>query len=397
MSWSGHEVADRLSKTPALHLADQVLSSGTTLLGIVVVSRRADPQELGVFSIFLTTYFLATGFSRAVPQAVAMTLAWDDERARNSWFFLSPLMLGGLGTAVLVPTFAILDPSFIALACILLPLLLQDAIRMRALATGRPLVAVASDATWVAVAAAGLLLTLPAAGAALAWALGGLAGLVVGQPWLVRVAWPRRAEGTGLLSATLEYGTVAGLVYLTPLAAGPIISLAGVGALQGANVIRGPFLLLGQALMLHRMAGPPITPTTCVGEALRLSGAVLGGTLACVPPVILLRDLYGPPLLGATWPAVEPLIVPALLTMVGGSLTIGPLTVVRKMGRFPLAALIQAVLAPLLFGLPLVGAAVAGARGFLSAGALAAAVGAALWWAVLVRLPERTASAGPTA
>ena len=380
----------RLRATPALHLADQALSSGTNFLGVVIVARQASPEEFGVFSIFLLAFFVTAGFDRGVPHAVAMTLEWDDERARNGYFFLPPLVLGTLATLVLVPVVWVLDPTFLGLSVLLLPLLVQDAGRMHAFSVQRPHVALLSDGIWLVVTAAGFLVVSTAAGAATLWALGGVAGLAVFRPWRIRLRRERRARTGSLLSAALEYGTLAGVGYITPLVAAPLIAVAGVGALQGANVIRGPFLMLVQGLVLHRMSGPPITPATCVREALRLSGLVLAVTLLCVPPMILLRDVYGPPLLGSTWPDVEPLVIPALLTMVVGSVAFGPLTIVRKMGRFPLAATVQLALAPFYFGLPLAGAAIAGTSGFLYATSVAYALAVVLWWTVLPRV-----AAGP--
>lgn len=392
----GRTPGERLRATPVLHLADQVLSSGTNFLAVVVVAHRTTPAEFGVFSIFLLAFFVTATFDRTVPHAVAMTVEWDDERARSGSFFLPALVIGCLGTLVMVPTLAVLDADFVLLAFLLLPMLLQDAGRMHAFAVQRPRHALISDTIWLAVAAVGCLATDTAAGAAGAWAVGGLAGFIVFRPWLIRVRRPRGAESKSLLSATIEFGTVTGLGYLTPLVAAPIITVAGVGALQGANVIRGPFLLLVQGLILHRMAGPPIAQATCVREAARLSMIVLGASVFVVPPMILLRDAYGPPLLGSTWPAVEPLVVPALLTMVVGSVAFGPLTVVRKMGRFPLAAMVQLALAPFFFGLPLVGAALGGTQGFLYATAVAYAIAVLLWWTVLPRVAALpSGSSGP--
>lgn len=387
MSLAGpHRLGERLRGTPALHLADQVLSSGTNLLGVVVVARRATPQQFGVFSIFLITFFVVAGFNRAVPHAVAMTHEWDDERARAGSFFLPALLLGAAGSVALALTFSALDARLLVLAPLLLPMLVQDAGRMHAFALQRPVAALLSDGAWLIAAAAGFLGTSTAAGAAVAWAGGALAGLAVLRPWALRLRRARRWTSSSLVSAAIEYGTFAGLAYLTPLLAAPIISVAGVGALQGANVIRGPIILVVQALIIHRMAGPPIAAATCVREALRLSGAVLGAALACILPMILLRDVYGPRLLGATWPDVEPLVVPVLVMAAIASLAFGPVTVVRKMGRFSLSAMLQLALCPFFLVLPLAGAAMAGTRGFVYATGLAHAVSVALWWTVLHRV-----------
>lgn len=386
---SGACFVERLRGTPALHLADQVLSSGTNFVAVVMVARAATPGQFGVFSIFLIAYFVAAGFNRSVPHAIAMTMEWDDERARSSYFFLPPLVVGALGTVVLVVTFAVLDSSWIAVSLLFLPLLVQDAVRMHAFALQKPQLALFSDAVWLVVQCAGFLLVTTATGAAAVWGFGGLCALVVTRPWRIRLRLQPRPIRANVVSAGLEFATLSGLGYLTPLLASPIITVLGVGALQGANVIRGPIILLVQGLVFHRMSGPPITASTCIREARRLSGTTVGATLLCLPPLLLLRGLYGPQLLGSTWDQVEPLVLPALLTMAVGSVAFGPATVARKMGHFALSAKLQGALSPLFVALPLAGAAVDGPRGFLYATALAFAVSAATWWMVLMRVASR--------
>jgi hypothetical protein len=379
-------LAQRIRHTPAIHLADQALSSGTNMLAVVVVARNGTPEQFGVFSIFLITYYFTVGFNRFVPHAIAMSLHWDDERARSSYFFLPPLVVGAVATVVLVPIFASIDRSFLLLPILLLPMLLQDAVRMHAFAIQKPQLALLSDGVWMVALVVGFLFVSTAASAASVWAIGGLCGLLISRPWSIRMRLHRRPIGASLGSAALEYITLMGLAYATPLLAAPIITVLGVAALQGAGLIRGPITLLVQGLMLHRMSGPPIGPGTCIRAALQLSATTLGVTLMCIPPLILLKDVYGPYLLGATWPSVEPLVLPALLTLVVGSVSFGPATIVRKMGRFNLSAKVQVALAPLLVGFPLAGAGVAGPKGFLYATALAYVVFGVTWWSVLKRV-----------
>jgi hypothetical protein len=257
---------------------------------------------------------------------------------------------------------------------------------MHAFAIQKPQLALLSDGVWLVAQILGFLLVSTAPSAASAWAIGGLCGFLISRPWLIRIRLPRRPFGAGLGSATLEYVTLTGLAYTTPLMAAPIITVLGVAALQGAGVIRGPITLLVQGLIVHPMSGPPIGPGTCIKAALQLSATTLGMTLICIPPLILLKDLYGPYLLGSTWPSVDPLVMPALLTLVVGSVSFGPATVVRKMGRFTLSAKVQLALAPFLVGFPLAGAAIAGPKGFLYATAVAYVVFGATWWSVLKRV-----------
>lgn len=374
---------DRLHAGPAPYLADQVLSSGTNFLAVVFVARNGTPQQFGVFSIFLVVYYIAVGFNRTVPHAIAMTMEWDDERARNGYFFLPPLGIGLLATAVLGVTYGVIDRSWVALPLFLVPLLLQDAVRMHAFAVRKPHVALLSDIVWLAAEGMAFLLVSSALGAAVAWGLGGLCALLVTRPWRIRIRWQRRPVRASVASAALEYATTSGVGYLMPILATPIITVLGVGALQGANVIKGPIILLVQALMVHRMSGPPIGPSTCIREAMHLSRATIIVTLLCLPPLFLLRSFYGPRLLGSTWPQVEPLVVPVLVTLAVTSVAFGPATIARKMGRFSLSARVQAGLAPVFVVFPLAGAAAAGTRGFLFATAGAYVVFATTWWLVL--------------
>lgn len=390
-------LTQRIHGTPVLPLADQALSSATNLLAVVVVARTGTPEQFGIFSIFLITYYVTVGFNRSVPHAIAMTLDWDDERARSGYFFLPPLVIGAVATVVLVPVLVRIDPSFLTLSVLLLPVLLQDAVRMHAFAVQKPHVALLSDAVWLVVQVVGFLFVSTAASTASVWAIGGLCGLLVARPWLIRVRLRRRPIRASVVSAVLEYLALVGLGYATPLLAAPIITLLGVAALQGAGVIRGPIILLVQGLIVHRMSGPPIGPKTCFREAFRLSATTLGTTVVCIPPLVLLKDFYGPFLLGSTWPSVDPLLLPAILTMVVGSLSFGPATIVRKMGLFTLSAKVQLALAPVFLGFPLAGAFVAGPKGFLYATSLAYAVFGVTWWNVLAKVARNGSSADDVA
>lgn len=382
-------LAERVRVGPVIHLADQVLSSGTNFLAVVVVARHATPKQFGIFSILLITFYLATGFNRSVPHAIAMTMEWDDERSRSGYFFLPPVAVGTAATLALAVTFALLDRSWVAPALLLLPMLLQDATRMHAFAIQKPHLALLSDAVWLAVGCAGFLLVSTAVEAATVWGLGGLCALLATQPWRIRIRVQRRPIRANALSAGLEFAITASFVYLTPLLASPIITVVGVGALQGANVIRGPIILIVQGLVVHRMAGPPITPSTCMRAALQLSSITLGVTFMLIPPLFLLRGIYGPQLLGPSWPQVEPLVFPALLTMVMASLGFGPTTVVRKMGCFTLSAKLQGLLAPMFVAFPLAGAAAAGTIGFLYATGGAFAAFSVVWWTCLYRVATK--------
>ena len=385
-------IAERMRATPALHVADQALSSSTNFLAVVVVARNATPNQFGMFSILLLTFAVATGFNRAVPHAIAMTMDWDDERARSGYFFLPPLAVGPTATGVLMVIFAIMDPRWAPLPLVFLPLLLQDAVRMHSFAVGKPHLALLSDGIWLVVEVCAFLLVSTAIGAVWAWGLGGLCALLVARPWRIRVRVQRRPVKNEVMSAAVEFATLSGLGYMTPILASPIVTIVGVAALQGANVIRGPFNLVVQALMTHRMSGPPINPSASLHEAVRLSATTLALTLVCIPPLFLLRDFYGPRLLGSTWPQVDPLVVPTCVTMVLGSVPLGPAVVARKMGFFAASAKLQGAVSPVLVGLPLLGAAVAGTRGFLYATAVGYAVWGLVWWIVLPKL-----AAGPAA
>jgi len=389
-------LTDRMRATPALHLTDQVLSSTPNFLVVVVVGRAATPREFAIFSIFIVTFFVAAGFNRAVPHAIAMTMRWDDELSQSAYFYLPALLVGLVVTGLLMATFAMVDTRWLALPFLLIPVLFQDAVRMHAFARRRPHIAILSDAVWLLVEAAGLLVFSTAIGAATVWGISGLCALLVTRPWRIRMRLQRRPVGASAVSAALEYATLTCLGYLTPILATPYITLLGVGALQGANVIRGPIFLLIQGLLVYWMSGPPILPNKCVSKALHLSGAILTVTLLCVPPLFIFRSFYGPRILGLTWPQVEPLVVPGLLTLILASFSLGPGTVIRKMGQFRTSAVVQGAVAPVFIAFPLLGASLAGTEGFLYATALAYLVSDVTWWIVLPKLAARSIADVPT-
>jgi len=340
------------------------------------------PRQFGVFSVFLVSYYVIVGFNRAVPHAVAMTLEWEDERARNGYFFFPAWVLGGLGALVLVPIMAILEPSFALLPIFLLPLLLQDAVRMHSFALHKPGTAIASDTIWLAIELIGFALVSTPAAAALVWAGASMCGALVVRPWL-QMRWVRRPVTVSIVSSALEYLVLGGFGILAPLFAGFIISIRGVGALQGANVFRGPVTLLVQGLVAHTMAGPPISRDSCSREALSLSGIIAVATLVFVAPIVVLKDVYGPFLLGPTWPLVDPLIYPTVLSLGVCSTAFGPATVIRKMGLFRLSATVQIALTPCFVAFALLGAAQAGAEGFVNGTTVAYGISATVWWTVL--------------
>jgi len=296
-------------------------------------------------------------------------------------------LAGGLGLVLL---FGLVDHTFMVIGPLLLPLLVQDAVRMNAFASGRPSVAVLSDATWLITFLIGIAFVSTAAGIALVWALGGMCGAVVTRPWL-ETCWERRSIKRDVASSSLEYVASAGLGYLLPLLAIPLVAVEGVGAVEGAMVLQGPIFLLIQALIIHRMSGPAIAVSQCLREAVQLSATTLGVVLLSIPVLVGLQNWYGPIVLGPTWPSVQPLILPTVVTLLMCAIAFGPATVIRKMGQFKLSATVQISLCPFFVAFSLGGAAVIGPPGFLLGTACAWFLSAVVWWPILWRFAKRTA------
>lgn len=390
-------------------VADQALSSLTNFALALVVARAVDLREFGAFSLVFAAYTVVLGVARAVatePLAVRYAGAGAPElRSATGAAAGASLVLGvaaGIGCALAsLPAGGALAQDLLALAVVLPGLVVQDSWRLSFFAGEQGARALVNDLVWAVMLAAGLALLLTsvenpsAADVLLVWGGTGTFAAVVGAlqaaalPAVRRTrAWLRETIALSSRYAGEFVTTVAG-AQLILFVVGAAAGLAETGALRGGQVVLGPLnvLFMGTALVAVPEAMRALRESRDRLDWLvrAVSGALGGAALAWGAAVLALPDDAGEALLGATWGAAEPVVLPLTLWLVGLGAAAGPTTALRALGaagrslRTRVAATAAAVV------LSAGGALVAGAEG--AAWGLAAASGAAavLWWIELRR------------
>lgn len=317
---SVEEKAARSWLPRAVTLADQVTSSVSNVLVIPLVAPLVSAADLGRFVLGYTILMMTLTLCRAY-FGTRVTLSPDNASA----LAMMSNVLGALALLAPVLVIAVLAVSAAATAGESLHLLIlvalaapivcmQDILRFGAVASGRPLVALGSDAVWVAFMAAPLALQMslsPVVAVSL-WAGGAVAALVVA--WAAMRVRPRLQGGIGELrrrdavagSITLGHIGWSGaslwiLVFVTH-----VIGPAATGSLAVASRAMGPinvlfnYITLGVTpLLVRRDRSSDVR--FCAGTAGVMSSLILlWGALLLVLPTSV-----GTALLGDSWPGVR--------------------------------------------------------------------------------------------
>jgi O-antigen/teichoic acid export membrane protein len=242
-------------------LADQVFSSGSNFLVMVVVTRLTNPRAFGAFALAYSVWLLILGVHRAVivnPMMIADPGSRHDadrlERALAAEAVLAltaASVVGLVGALLHVAGLRLLGWALIALAPWLPLLLIQDLWRWVGFMRAQPGKALVNDIAFT-VAQIGLLGTLAAGGrigigaALAAWGGGAAVGVAVGawqfgarlrlaSGWVcLRRSWP---DARWLLADFLtSYGASQGWQYLVAAMLGP----AALGLVRAAQNLLGP-------------------------------------------------------------------------------------------------------------------------------------------------------------
>jgi O-antigen/teichoic acid export membrane protein len=177
--------------------------------------------------------------------------------------------------------------------------------------------------------------------------------------------------------------------------------LAAVGAIRGAEMLIGPIgaLLMGVAQVAVPEAahflrrGPQQFRRLCLTLSLGLASASLAwGALI----LIAFPHGIGHLLLGPVWTDAQVLVPASIIGATAGCLQVGPSAGLRALGRADRTLRSQLIVSSLYVLLGGVGAIVGGARGTVWGTAVAATIGAAIWWHQLRRgVRERESATTP--
>ena len=286
--------------------------------------------------------------------------------------------------------------AFLALGLVLPGLLLQDSWRYAFFAAGRGGQAFLNDTVWT-------LSLLPALGVlrvthhgtvlwfVLAWGVAAAVAACVGS--LQARTLPRLTRAWTWVSLTRDLGprylaenaANSGAGQLRSYGVGIIAGLTAVGYLQAGLLLLGPFMvvLMGISLVTVPEAArvlrrsPRHLEPYCfvVGAGLAVMALAWGAFL-----IVALPHGLGNLLLGSLWKPAYALVIPFSLTIMGAGFQVGAAAGLHALGaaRRSLRAMIITSAISLAFSLA--GAFIDDAVGAVRGGALAAWIGAVLWW-----------------
>ena len=401
-------------------LADQVLSSATNFLIVLLVARTLGPAEFGAFSLAYATYTLALGGNRALaldPLTVRYS-ATSPQRsmaaiaAATGTSLVGGIIIGLISVVVAALTGGSMGIAFAGLGLALPGLLLQDAWRFSFFALGRGKQAFFNDLVWAVIllpAAAlvigtgrGSIATLIAVWAAAGWiaaAVGLLQSKVVPQParaveWLV--------DQFDLASRYFaEFAISSGGNQLSFFLIAILTTLAEVGRLRAAQVMLGPLniLFLGAGLVaVAETARFVANARNGLNHAVwTLSAMLTLGTVCWVGAALLIPESIGLWVMGRNWNGGRGLLVPLAIGTIGVSLSFGPMTGLRVLAAAQSSLRARLLDTAAVVMLSVTGAATGGAAGaawgYAAAGCLRIPN---YWWHLHVAQRDRESPASST-
>jgi O-antigen/teichoic acid export membrane protein len=382
-------------------LIDQVLSSGTQLLLIVLVAREADPATFGAFSVALIAHGFLLGVMRAAIAEVVLLRCRADpsatraEACRGLFLALLASVVAGLGLAGAGVAIGGTVGPFLLLVALAAPFVYaQDLLRYVAYGAGRVDDAVLTDGLWLGVQVVASALLLAAGDATptrlvLAWVLSAAVGGVAlalrrhvrPRAVAVRRWWAdERARASGFLA---DFLVSNGMWQGSFLLLGALLSLEELGALRVAIVAVSPLanLLAGvRTLTLAHLSSLRAQPARAGRRAAQMGLALSAAAAAYGIGLVLLPDTWGSELFGETWTEAATLVGIIAAAEVLRLPTFAAIDLVKVLGApFDLVRTRLAGGVCVVVGLVL-GAVVAGPRGAAVGTAVGYALNLAIWW-----------------
>lgn len=391
---------------------DQALAGASNVLVTVLAARALSVAGFGYFGIVFMIYVMAQGVSRALVGDPLLLHPAESHTRRGDVLGVGMVLGAGLAAVVLVAGVvttawsAQLGEALMVLAACLPFLVLQDLGRYVGFAQQRPALALTLDTAWLVLVIAGAAFVLAGDHRTLVWFVTAWAGsgavsglLVFGQHGVARprVRWLVETWSYSW-KFLVSYTSTQGSALAASAGVGAIAGPRALGGVQGAFLLVRPFMTLQVAVAAtgvpeiarldtsdQRVRGRVRTMTLVAGV-----GAAVNGVLLLVLP-----DVLGRAVLGATWSAAQPLLLPAAAQILLIALVTGPrsgLIGLRALGRtVPIdVASTVAVLAA-----TVVGALADGAAGAMWGRVICWVVVALVWWATWLQHVRTRGVAAP--
>lgn len=375
-------------------------------------------EGFGAFALAYAAYLFALGMARALclePLMIRYSAAHAGEQraaaAACTWISLVVGVTSAVILLALTPLLPpIMRPSMVALAITAPGLLLQDAWRYAFFTSGRPKLAAINDGAWAILLLGSLTtallldITISPSRAVLLW--GGSAGLAAifgaaqarhGPRARGAVLWMRTAWDLSRFFVA-EYVANAGAGHLVLFALGGLYGLGTVGALRAGQVLFGPLNVLFMAsaaiAIPEGVRVLAVNPPRLFFLARRFALALMGASLAWGTLLLAVDHFHiGVAILGETWHATAPLILPLTIATAGSGVALATGSALRVLGRARATLGIRLTNTPAVAGFPILGAGLGGAAGAGLGLALASWTGAAMWAGVLARTRRKLMSA----
>jgi glycosyltransferase involved in cell wall biosynthesis len=388
-------------------LVDQVLSSGSGLVVLVLVAHQSSAATIGSVGLALIVNGFLLGCVRAVVGEVALIRArrpGSDERFETATALALAVIGAAVASSLLLAVAVALQNEtgrYLTIVAVALPFIyVQDVLRYVHYSARRIGEAIVIDGAWLAVQvvlSASLIATDRASATVLlgAWALGGAVGALLGLV-RVRVGPERRgiaawwAEDRRRMASFLtDYAFSTGLVQASFLVLGVALSRAEFGTFRLGAVAVSPLAnaMAGvRVLGLARLADRRGDADAALRTASRYGAAFTAAGLGYLALLALLPDRIGIALIGSTWTDARTI---ALITAAGEALRLGSFAAtdfVKVFARGVRLVRTRAVVSVLVVVGALVGGtSTAGPEGAATGIALASLVGTVLWWLTAAR------------
>jgi O-antigen/teichoic acid export membrane protein len=322
---------------------DQGISSLSNVLTAVLAARVLGARSFGFFAVVLLGYITVSGFTRSLLGEPLLVRPEEAEERPGEAIGTALVVGAGLGILVGVAALAVAPANgelaqALAVLAVCTPFLLcQDLGRYLGFALHRPARSLALDLLWLGLLVVAVVALAVAGAQTLTWFVVAWAG--TGALSSSLLFWNHRSSrlviGIGWLRETwsiawryaVSFGARQGSVLIASSFLVGVLGAKALGAGQGALLLFGPQVQLQAAIVAAGVA--EVARMRPEDDAIRrhlVRATVITTAVAVINLLVLLvlPDSLGRAVLGDTWAATKPLLLPAglqfvLLGMVSGT------------------------------------------------------------------------------
>lgn len=395
MSWTNRSAGRRLS----VITIDQLISGGSNVLITVLAAHLLSVGGFGYFGIVFLVYTLMIGVYRALISDPMLVHPLEAHERPEDVIGAGCLLALGLAGTVLAAGLGVIAVSaevgdaLIILALCAPLLMLQDLGRYLGFAFQRPAAAIALDVVWLVIMLGAIAVLAVAGTHALpaliaAWAgSGAAAGLLLfvqhrGIRPRLHLSWLRYTWGFSW-RYLISYASGQGAALATLTGVGAIAGARARGGLQGTLLVIRPyttFQLSAVASGVGEISRYGLQGASARRHVTRTTFLTVGVALLTGAVMLLLPDSLGKLLLGATWDATKPLLLPTCALLLAIGLLTGPRIGLLGMRAIQKAVVIDVVSTAVVLATTLGGAVLAGVTGAVWLRAGGQAVMTLVWW-----------------